>query len=132
MTSCEKLRINKWSFSPVPLPSFNPITLVSQLLKCRGQHRNHFWKNEYTQIYRFAFSVPIQDRVYLLKDSGNKVPVSYKMYNILHNLISMLTKSSDSAKLIEWRKYGKGEDIPKVFERYFGVNHPLSVKSRSL
>ena len=91
----EKLNSN-WNFSPYPLPRFSAVQLIKQLWELRPsvehvgydhfsllarfkivdhtnvyqlnrKHRNYFWQNNLDQLYRFAFSVPLQDRYFILK-----------------------------------------------------------------
>ena len=99
----ETLRENKWNFSPWPVPGFNPLKTLSALWRMRKAHRNALWENGgEPHLWRFAFKVPIQDRAYMLRDSGLKVPLFYRIYERLHRLRNPRTESSWK---IAWRKY---------------------------
>ena len=68
----------------------------------RNKHRNALWKDGgEPHLWRFAFTVPIQDRAYMLRDSGKPVPLSYRLYETLHRLFP----KSESSKKISARKY---------------------------
>ena len=58
----DRLIMDDFNFSPYPIPKFNIITLIKQVIEVKDKHRNYFWQNGLSQIYRFAFSLPIQDR----------------------------------------------------------------------
>lgn len=150
--------LNKWSFSPYPLPRFSLIKLVKQLWELRPsltwmtkgellelgdshyeemkyrfflrtrleiKHRNYFWQNNLDQLYRFAFSVPLQDRYFILKKWGkfqwfNPAHVFYKAAAILD---SKLGQPSG----IRYLKYG-GEKNKAAMVKEFPEDHPIRKK----
>ncbi|MES2526484.1 MAG: hypothetical protein V4598_05330 [Bdellovibrionota bacterium] len=96
------LQENKWNFSPYPVPAFNLFKTVAAFWRMRNAHRNALWMNEgEPHLFRFAFKVPIQDRAYMLRDSGMKVPLIYRLYERIHRLLGA---KSESSKKIAWRK----------------------------
>lgn len=136
--------INSWNFSPFPIPNLSISQLLTQALalvvvipyykRILGvdvkryhfelAHRNYFWKNNLDQLYRFAFSVPLQDRYSILKWSGR-----FKFYRPDHlfyagvSLIDRMGKASG----IRYLKYG-GEKNMKAMVKEFPVDHPIRVK----
>ena len=115
--------LNNWSFSPYPIPSFDAITLIKQLLEAKGEHRNYFWKNNLSQIYRFAFSVPITDRYSILKWSGK-----YEKFNVIHNFyraVSFFDSLLPTENGIRWLKYGKSKE---AMLKEFPSNHPFHTR----
>ncbi len=93
---------NKWNFSPYPLPRFNPFKTFAALWRMRHSHRNALWKDGgEPHLFRFAFKVPIQDRAYMLRDSGLPVPLFYRWYEKLHD---MRKPRNESSRKIAWRK----------------------------
>jgi hypothetical protein len=116
----------KWTFSPFPLPPFNPVKLIKQIRQARGQHRNYFWKNGLDQIYRFAFSVPLTDRAFYYRCRGLKAPL---IYRLIEAADKRMKPKNNSSALIRWLKYDKWPVI-KVFEEYFGKEHPITNKAR--
>lgn len=117
-----QLQKQGWKFSPVAIPKFHFIKTICQLILCFYEHRNYFWQKEFYQVYRFAFSVPVQDRAYMLKASGLKVPFWYSVYTFFSD---MLEPSSVSSKLIAWRK-GKLTLEASDFVYYFGSDHEIT------
>jgi hypothetical protein len=113
--------LNGWNFCPpdLEMPRFNPITLVKQLLEAKGQHRTYFWKNNLSQIYRFAFMVPFQDRHFLNQCWGRYNPI----WHLVHIVNGLSKKIDRSARLIQYLKTGKDKEAVR---NYFGDNHPLS------
>lgn len=98
------LREERWNFSPYPVPRFHPLKTLRALWRMRKAHRNALWKDGgEPHLYRFAFSVPIQDRAYMLRDSGLPVPLHYRIYEWLHQLRGA---RSESSRRIAWRKNG--------------------------
>lgn len=112
--------LDGWSFSPRPIPRFNPFKLLAQLWEVRGKHRNYFWENNLDQLYRFAFSVPIQDRDFILDNTNKKVNVFAALfYSAVATIDKMLNKPSG----ITWLKYDKGlEEMKKEFP----ADHPIN------
>lgn len=117
-------RITKdWSFCPYGIPSFNIIKTIGALWRMRSSHRNALWENGgEPHLFRFAFSVPLQDRGWILRQNDMHVPLSYKLYEALS--VTIPTKSN-SSKLIEWFKYDIDPGLD-VFQKYFGENHPIT------
>lgn len=106
-----------WNFSPYAIPAFNPIKLIKQLWDLRPslkRHRNYFWQNNLDQLYRFAFSVPLADRHFILKQ--------WDRFNLLYWIIHKLDSISKSDNGIGWLKNGTGvENMKKEFPQ----DHPL-------
>ena len=113
--------IPNWNFSPYPIPPFNLKTLIKQVLELRGQHRNYFWRNKLDQIYRFAFSVPLQDRAFILECFGETDSLRYFFYKAISLVDSKLGSPKNG---IPWLKYG-GEKRKKIMQSEFSENHPL-------
>jgi hypothetical protein len=128
-----------WNFSPYPLPPFSLIKFVKQLweLKPRGfplslaypvefrwKHRNYFWQNNLDQLYRFAFSVPLQDRHFMLKKWGkfSWLKPSHLFYATVAKVDSKFGKASG----IRFLKYGTdiGEFINEMITE-FPEDHPI-------
>jgi hypothetical protein len=106
-----------WNFSPYPLPKFNLKETINQFLKIRGEHRNFFWKNNLDQIYRFAFSVPLNDRHFILQQWGK--------FNLFYYLVAKLDSIFSTPKNgIHWLKYG-GDWRKKIMKQEFPEDHPL-------
>jgi len=113
--------LNGWSFSPYPIPPFNLKTLIKQIKELNGQHRNYFWQNKLDQIYRFAFSVPLQDRAFLLECWGETKSLRYFFYKSIAMIDSKFFKPKNG---IHWLKYG-GEERKKIMQGEFPEDHPL-------
>jgi len=106
-----------WNFSPYPIPRFNLIKLVQQLWQLRPslkRHRNYFWENNLDQMYRFAFSVPLVDRHFILQQWGKFNPI----YWAIAKVDSMFGKDSG----IRYLKYGKSLE---AMQEEFPEDHPL-------
>lgn len=116
---------SNWSFSPLPLERFKIIDTLYQFLDLRNKDRNYFWQHEYKQVYRFAFSVPFQDRAYLYRVSGKKAPLAWRVYEKLSRRVK---PKNDSSKLLAWLKYN---EVPskEVWVSYFGKDHPITLKA---
>lgn len=110
-----------WCFSPFPIPKFNLKELVKQVLEIKGQHRNYFWKNGLSQIYRFAFSVPLQDRAFILECCGETKSLRYFFYKAIAVLDAKFAKPKNG---IHWLKYG-GEKRKEIMKQEFPEDHPL-------
>jgi hypothetical protein len=109
--------LNGWNFSPFPLPKFNLIETIKQFIKIKDQHRNYFWKNNMDQIYRFAFSVPLSDRHFILSCWGK--------FNLFYFLVAKVDSLITTPKNgIHWLKYG-GSARRKIMEQEFPEDHPL-------
>lgn len=106
--------VKGWNFSPYPIPRFNPIKLVKQLLEVRGKHRNYFWQNNLDQMYRFAFSVPLVDRHFILRSFGK--------FNPFYFAISLVDRLLNKPSGITFLKYGKGKKEMLV---EFPEDHPI-------
>lgn len=131
-----KPRLVRWNFSPFPLPKFSAVQLAKQLYELRPsliktyrdtippipkyslefKHRNYFWQNKLDQIYRFAFSVPLQDRHFMLKcwDKFQWYNPVHVFYATVSKVDSMLPKKS----AIKWLKYGGEENKAKLLEEF--------------
>jgi hypothetical protein len=106
--------LDGWNFSPYPVPAFNPIKLVAQLIQMQGKDRNYFWQNNLDQIYRFAFSVPLADRHFILEKWGR--------FNLFYYLIAKVDSLFKSKNGLGWLKYD--QDI-KAMQAEFPEDHPL-------
>lgn len=106
-----------WNFSPRPIPTFNPLKLIKQLREARGKHRNYFWENNLDQIYRFAFSVPLTDRHFILKQWGK--------FNLFYWAVAKIDSLSRKKSGIRWLKYGKSLE---AMQSEFPEDHPLRSK----
>lgn len=109
--------LNGWSFSPYPIPKFNLFKTIQQFLELRGKHRNYLWQNNMTHTYRFAFSVPLSDRHFILQKWGKFNP----FYWLVAKIDSMIGKPTNG---VPWLKYG-GEDNKKAMQSEFAEDHPL-------
>lgn len=106
-----------WNFSPKPIPKFNPIKLVQQLWELRPslkRHRNYFWENNLDQLYRFAYSVPLTDRHFILQQWGK--------FNVIYWAIAKVDSLFGEDSGIRWLKYGKSL---KAMQSEFPEDHPL-------
>lgn len=143
--------LNDWNFSPFPLPRFSPTKLVKQLWELRPRllakkyitlfeffggnyiklplginiaykHRNYFWQNNLDQLYRFAFSVPVQDRYFILKKWGKFrfYKPSHLFYAAVAKVDSLMPKKSG----IKFLKYG-GEKNKAAMVKDFPDDHPI-------
>lgn len=113
--------LKSWNFSPFPLPRFSLVKLVKQLWECKGKHRNYFWQNNLSQVYHVAFSVPLQDRAFLLECWGETKSLRYFFYKAVAILDSKIGKPKNG---IGWLKYG-GEERKKIMQAEFPEGHPL-------
>lgn len=140
----ERIIENGWVFNPKdrPIPKLSIPKLLKQarallvvqpyykrilglevkLVHFELAHRNFFWKNNLDQIYRFAFSVPLQDRYSILKWSGR-----FKFYrpdHLFYGVVSLIDRLGKPTG-IRWLKYG-GEKNLKAMRSEFPNDHPLS------
>jgi hypothetical protein len=106
--------LDGWNFSPYPLPKFNLITAIKQFLELRGKHRNYFWQNNMNQVYRFAFSVPLQDRHFILSKWGK--------FNLFYWAVAKIDSLFKPKSGMDWLKYDKGLDVMK---EEFPEDHPF-------
>jgi len=106
--------LNGWNFSPYPLPTFDLIKTLKQFLELRGKHRNYFWQNNMNQVYRFAFSVPLQDRHFILSKWGK--------FNLFYWAVAKIDSLFKPKSGMDWLKYNKGLDIMK---EEFPEDHPF-------
>lgn len=136
-----------WSFSPRPIPRFNPFKLAVQLWELKPalekvntwqnisdtdeedyiwetkviwKHRNYFWENKLDQLYRFAFSVPIQDRDFILDNTDKKVNIFAVLF---YSAVASIDKLFNKPSGITWLKYGKGLAEMKS---EFPADHPIN------
>lgn len=146
--------LQSWNFSPYTLPKFSFTKLLSQLWQLRPtfsysvtintdtnsssqsflewKHRNYFWQNGLDQIYRFAFSVPVQDRYFILKKWD-----SFKWYKPSHILYLTIAKidaklSPSGLRFLKYTPYpfktfADGESIKAMISE-FPTDHPIRVK----
>jgi hypothetical protein len=117
-----KGHLNGWSFSPYPLPRFRLIMLIKQAKEAYGKHRNYLWLNGLQQLYRFAYSVPLQDRYFLLTNSNIESNVVAKAFYWAYAKVqSLVTKPKNG---IHWLKHG-GEKNKEIMKAEFPADHPL-------
>lgn len=145
--------IQDWNFSPYPLPKFSLIKLVKQLWELRPglladkyitlfnffggkavklpfgyhlafKHRNYFWQNGLDQIYRFAFSVPLSDRHFILKKWGK-----FHFYNPVHLFYAAVGKINSKLNpgALDWLKYGEKRGLDSL-RHEFPEDHPIIQK----
>jgi len=128
--------LTNWNFSPFAIPKFSFTKLISQLWEIspeviedsessfgyslKFKHRNYFWLNNLDQLYRFSFSVPVTDRLFILKNFGK-----FQFYNPAHLFYAAVAKidsltGTDSG--IRFIKYGKSE---KAMAEEFPKDHPI-------
>lgn len=106
--------LDGWNFSPYPIPKFNLFKLIKQIVELRGKHRNYFWQNNLDQIYRFAFSVPLADRHFILQKWGK--------FNLFYYLVAKIDSKLKAKNGIHWLKYDTDIEIMK---QEFPEDHPL-------
>lgn len=142
-----KEHLNGWNFSPYPVPRFSLKTLLKQLWELRPilkkvksdefkyvqnyveeyafeymlvwKHRNYFWQNNLDQLYRFAFSVPLVDRHFLLTHTNISCNIVSRAF---YKLVAKLDSLKKPKNGIHWLKYGKGKE---EMLKEFPADHPL-------
>lgn len=115
-------REGDWGFSPYGVPSFNPFKSIAALWRMRKAHRNAIWENGgEPHLWRFAFSVPLQDRAFILRCQGQDVPWYYLFVEWVDK---KFTSDSLSSRLIRQFKYEDRFDTEDL-ARYFGLFHPF-------
>ena len=112
--------LNGWNFSPYAIPKFNLIKTIKQFLELKDKHRNYLWQNKMEHTYRFAFSVPLTDRHFILQKWGRFNP----FYWLVAKIDSMIGKPTNG---IPWLKYG-GEERKIAMQSEFAEDHPLRSK----
>jgi hypothetical protein len=109
--------LDGWNFSPYPIPKFNLIKTIQQFLEIKDKHRNYLWQNNMSHTYRFAFSVPLTDRHFILQKWGK--------FNLFYWLVSLIdSKFGKATNGIPWLKYG-GEERKEAMKKEFPIDHPL-------
>lgn len=117
--------LDGWNFSPFPIPKFKLFDTLRQAFslvdwKTRTlKHRNTFWKEGYSQLYRFAFSVPFQDRHFLNQCWGKYNP----FWHLIHVIAHRKKPEDRSSRLLRYLKTGQDKE---AVANYFGSQHPLS------
>lgn len=84
-------------------------------------HRNFFWKNNLDQLYRFAFSVPIQDRYSILKWSNR-----FKFYrpdHLFYAAVSLVDRLGGPSGIM-YLKYGGRKNLDEMVKE-FPADHPI-------
>lgn len=143
LTELKLLDISKfdWNFSPYAIPRFNPISFCKQLWQLRPtlfmdervngrtiywsfipKHRNYFWQNNLDQLYRFAFSVPLTDRHFILKKWGKFR--WYKPSHIFYAAIAKIDSKLGKSSGIRFLKHG-GEKNGIAMTKEFPKDHPI-------
>lgn len=127
----KKEDLNGWSFAPQKLKPFNLIKFISEsfllvesFFPFKLKNRNYFWKNKLHQIEYIAYSVPIQDRHFLLSLWG-EYNIFYHFVHIIDNLIPTSDRSS---RQINFLKTGK--DIESIQNYYKNKKHPSVLLSK--
>ena len=136
-----------WKFNPEdrPIPPFSLSKLITQvkslivgfqpyykrilgvnikLYNIELAHRNFFWKNNLDQVYRLAFSVPMQDRYAILKWSNR-----FKLYrpdHLFYAALAMIDKRGEPNG-IRYLKYGGKENLKASVSDY-PEGHPVRIK----
>jgi hypothetical protein len=127
-----------WNFSPTPLPKFSLGKFLKQLWQLRPsietqytfedgvdvpvcsklvwKHRNYFWQNNLDQLYRFAFSVPVVDRHFILQKWGKK--------NYFYAAIAYIDSKLGKHSGIRFLKYGKSKE---AMAKEFPADHPITL-----
>lgn len=117
--------LDGWNYSPFPLPKFSLFDTLRQAYnlvdwKTRTlKHRTTFWKEGYSQIYRFAFSVPFQDRHFLNQQWGRYNPI----WHLIHVLAHRKQPEHRTSRLLRYLKTGQDKE---AVANYFESQHPLS------
>lgn len=118
------LKPKKVSMSFIPKsmkkPKFNFMQFFKQLKELikNKDDRNYFWQNELDQMYTIAFTVPLTDRHFLLKQAGK-----YNLiYHFIHIIDQLLPTKNRSERMIKWLK---GKKDSGAVCNYFGKNHIL-------
>jgi hypothetical protein len=106
-----------WNFSPYPIPAFDLVETIKQFWEIRDKHRNYLWQNNMIHTYRFAFTVPLVDRHFILS-KWNKFNLFYWAVAKLDSLVF------NPENGIGWLKYG-GEDRKEIMKLEFPADHPL-------
>lgn len=115
---------DNWNFCPYNIPKFNLFKTLGALWRMRKAHRNTLWEGKgEPHLFRFAFSVPLQDRAFILRCQKMDVPW---YYGLISWVDSKLKGSSPSSELIRQLKYETSLDNETVI-RYFGPQHPFSL-----
>ena len=144
----ERLTEN-WKFNPkdYPIPAFSLSKLITQakslvvskpyykkvlgidikLYHFELAHRNFFWKNKLDQLYRFAFSVPLQDRYSILKWAGQFKP--YLPSHLLYATVSLIDRLGKPSG-IRYIKYG-GDKNMKEMVKSFPADHAIVMKANT-
>lgn len=121
--------LNNWSFSPVDLPKFSVVQLIKQLWQLKPdlvkwklvfKHRNYYWQNNLDQIYRFAYSVPMQDRSFVL--DCYKQFKWYKPSHLFYRAIAKVDSIFGGSSGIRYLKYDKSY---KAMVDEFPEDHPI-------
>jgi hypothetical protein len=142
--------LENWKFNPkdYPIPAFSLSKLITQakslvvvkpyykkilgmdikLYHFELAHRNTYWINKLDQIYRFAFSVPLQDRYSILRWSGKFKP--YLPSHLAYATISLIDRLGKPSG-IRYIKYG-GDKNMKEMVKSFPADHPVTIKVNSL
>jgi hypothetical protein len=107
--------LDGWSFCPYKIPAFNPIKTIQQFMELRGKHRNYLWQNKLEHTYRFAFSVPLSDRHFILQKWGK--------FNIFYWAIAKVDSLLKITNGIGWLKYDKNIEAMKS---EFPDDHPFN------
>lgn len=107
--------LNGWNFCPYEIPKFNLFKSIKQLLELRGKHRNYLWQNRMDHTYRFAFSVPLSDRHFILKSWGK--------FNLFYWAVAKVDSMLEVKNGIGWLKYNKSLEMMKS---EFPDDHPFN------
>lgn len=120
----EDLKANGWLFCPFAVPAFNPLKTIAALWRMRKAHRNALWEGTgEPHLFRFAFSVPLVDRSFMLRKVGMPRNFFYDLAEWIGR--TFFPPKNDSSKLIAWLKSDFNAPELEVFKRYFGESHPI-------
>lgn len=144
-----RIDLQNWNFSPFPLPRFSLLKFITQLWQLRPNiiplsrvfdknsssitfvvfkhaivlpHRNAFWQKNLNHLYRFAFSVPVQDRYFILKKWGKFR--FYKPSHLFYAAVAAVDKLGPASG-IRFLKYG-GEKNKEAMVKEFPEDHPIT------
>jgi hypothetical protein len=115
-----------WAFQVTQREPGTPLKLLNWVLVFK--HRNFFWRNGLTQLFRFVFVIPMSDRPFHIRMQLQEVPWIYRVREAIDKKIPT---SNNSSKLIKYLKYDIDPGL-QCFVEYFGAEHPITKAYQSL
>jgi len=111
------------------------LTALKAAWKIRKEHRNYFWENQITPVYKLAFKVMPHHMHYIKRKSGMKSTCAEKTLFLVHVLVNSMSKKH-YIKNVSWLmlKDLDSKFLIKLFNHRknltaeFGKDHPI-VKS---